>query len=446
MAISYVGGQVGGRQGSTSTNPVSFSFSGGSDTTPSADDLVVVTTVVGSFVTAAGTDITTPTGYTNLTQLVADDTFNTYFGVAYKIMGSTPDSSVTFPSTGSTSNAQSYCIQCFRGVDTTTPMDVTPTSATGIDTGLANPPAITPTTSGSWIVVCSGSGGGSAVTFTYGDLTNVLTHAEDDSNDATVGNGYYTGWTSGSYDPAATTTGPEGGGDSWASYTLALRPAATGPTGSSSKTYGALTGSSSGTVLVAGTSTKTYGALTGTASGTVDVVGASSESYGPLLFSSAGQVLVDGASSESYGALTGTGTGGSLIEGTSTQTYGALTGTATGLVNDNSITGNSSEAYGTLTGSSSGSVSFWDLTGIDSWLFGYTGTRLDRTFQFLKFETGESYGDIMDLWLVFFEQAGFFEGTVHDRMRLYLINYIGLIDNGQTIGDLWYMIDEPYTG
>lgn len=221
MAISYVGGQASGRAGSTGTSAVSFAFS------PQAGDLVVITLVVGSAGRNPTLDLTAQ-GYTNLTQLNPNTTTqDTSLCVCYKVMGSTPDTGVTMPSTGNNQDAQSWAIQCFRGVDSSSPMDTTPVSATGTATGRPNPGSITPVTAGAWVVICGGgcAATGAAYTAPANFTTNFLTANTVDTNDAMVGSGYWSGWASGAVDPAAYTGGTTNAADSWAAYTLALRPA-----------------------------------------------------------------------------------------------------------------------------------------------------------------------------------------------------------------------------
>lgn len=230
MAISYVGGQVASRLGSTSSTAVTFSLTGGSNSTPQAGDLVIVCSAVGSQARNAAQAITTPTGYTPLGQLnPTAATYDTSMNVSWKFMGSTPDTTVTIPSTGNNADAQSYTIQVFRGVSQVTPMDVTPVSATGSGTNnRPDPGQITPTTSGAWIVIC-GAGAATGVTALTAPTdfgTNFLaTASADDTNDCVVGSGYYTGWTSGAYNPGAYGGGTVAATTSWAAYTLALRPA-----------------------------------------------------------------------------------------------------------------------------------------------------------------------------------------------------------------------------
>jgi hypothetical protein len=84
-------------------------------------------------------------------------------------MGSTPDTTITFSQTGNADNAGTASILVFRNVDTTTPIDVTTTTATAANTVLANPPAITPTTAGAWIIYgASGAHAGGAATYGIG--------------------------------------------------------------------------------------------------------------------------------------------------------------------------------------------------------------------------------------------------------------------------------------
>lgn len=222
MAITYVGGQVGGRAGATSTQSVTFALTEGSNSTPQAGDLVVITCI------AATTNSRLPeqaiSGYTALGKLYSFYEENS-LDVSWKFMGETPDTTFTLPSTGHIDDSQRYTVQVFRGVHAS-PMDVTPTSASGVGTGRANPPAITPSTPGAWVLVCGGSR--SLTGYDYvapaNFETNFLTGFTSDANDATVGSGYWTGWTSGEVDPAQYGGGSTAGGASWSAYTIALRP------------------------------------------------------------------------------------------------------------------------------------------------------------------------------------------------------------------------------
>lgn len=237
MAISYVGGVQGGRAGATSTTTQSLSgtLTGGSNTSPSAGDLVVVWCASGADTTAAAAQSISGNNngaYTALTEQssVVATTYDTYSKLSYKIQGSTVDTSLTIPSSGSARNAQRWIVHVFRNVDSTTPMDVTATYATGTGTGRPNPASITPTTSGAWICAfyASAAATGTAYTAPTDFSTNWLGGTTADTADCMAGGGYYTGWTSGSYDPAAITAGgTTNAAHTWTATTIALRPVAT---------------------------------------------------------------------------------------------------------------------------------------------------------------------------------------------------------------------------
>jgi hypothetical protein len=196
-------------------------------TTPEAGDLVVVTYCTGS--TADRTLTITNAGgtpYTYLSDLYANDTYDANMRVGYRFMPSTPETSLVLSQTFNTADAGRYTIHVFRGVDPSTPIDVTSTTATGIDSRVVNPAAITPSTAGAFIYITGCGAGGTGGTYTASHLTSFLAGTTADTNDAFIGSGFYMGWTSGSYDGAnfsgggTTTTS-----DSWASTTVALRPA-----------------------------------------------------------------------------------------------------------------------------------------------------------------------------------------------------------------------------
>ena len=223
-SISYVGGQVAGRAGNTSTASITFSLTGGTDATPQAGDLVIIAVVVGS---QARNPACAISGYTALGLLnSAAATEDTSMDVSYKFMGGTPDTTFTLPSTGNVADAQRYTVQVFRNVDPTTPLDVAVVSATGSATGRPNPGSITPTTSGAYVVICGGGAAGTGASYTApaNYTTNFLTGSTADTNDAMIGSGYRA-WTSGAEDPASYTGGTTNATDSWAAYTIALRPA-----------------------------------------------------------------------------------------------------------------------------------------------------------------------------------------------------------------------------
>jgi len=231
MAIQYVGGLDGGRVGSTSTTNVSINgtLTGGLASSPSEGDLVVI------LISAASAS-----GYVPTTLAVSgwnNGTFRSNTGVAnysyqqhsWKFMTATPDTVITVPSTGNIRNAQSWVVHVFRGVDATTPFDVATVFASGTGTGRPNPGPITPSTEGAWILWMGASAAATGALYTAPTnfSTNWHTDTRVDNYDSMVGFGYYTGWSSGQYDPAAITAGgTTGATDSWVAETVVLRPSA----------------------------------------------------------------------------------------------------------------------------------------------------------------------------------------------------------------------------
>lgn len=222
--IEYVGGYTQGFVGGTTNRTITLtSLTGGLASAPAAGDLVIV-----YFGTGATVDRNlVVSGYTEVVELYSNDNYDTNLVVAYKFMGGTPDTNfVLTGGTLSSNDAGAVAIQVWRGVNQTTPLDVTETTATGTNSVLCNPPAITPVTEGA--VIVSGGAGRPEVesgTYSSSDLTAFLTAFGSDINDVVIGLGYYV-WTSGSFDPAQFTYSiSDSTNNSWAAVTLALRPA-----------------------------------------------------------------------------------------------------------------------------------------------------------------------------------------------------------------------------
>ena len=230
MALTSVGGQVGQFAGTAGSTPLTFALSGGTDAVPLEGDLVIVSFATGSTVdrdllirtSAAGID------YTEVTELAALDSSVTNLVVAYRFMPEPPETFCSIVGgTGSTADAGAWTVHVFRGVDPSTPLDVTVATATGINGRVANPPAITPTTAGAVILVVGAGAGATGGLYTAGYLTDFRATTQVDNTDVNIASGYLAWDGSGAYDPAAfggggtTTTA-----DSWATVTLALRPSA----------------------------------------------------------------------------------------------------------------------------------------------------------------------------------------------------------------------------
>ena len=129
-AVSFVGSAENSSVGNTDTTVDLTTITG-----LAQDDLVIVTGGIGDDDNVNHDVIVNTTGYTEVADLFADDTDDANVAVWYKFMGATPDTSVVVEgSTGGTDSSIAVVVMVFRGVNTTTPMDVTPTTVTGINT------------------------------------------------------------------------------------------------------------------------------------------------------------------------------------------------------------------------------------------------------------------------------------------------------------------------
>ena len=221
--LVYVGSQIAAYQGTTSTSTITFNLTGGVNTTPLANDLVLVAVSVG-----ANSNINPTlavTGYTSVAELYAPDSQSTDLFVGYKFMGATPDTNFTRPATGNTFHAGTYAVHVWRNADLTTPLDVTRTVVQNLNTAIPNPPAITPTTTNTQIIVIGASAHRAGTpTFTASYLSNFRTIGSDDTVDTSIGVGNVA-WTSGSYDPAAWTfSGTDSVNYSALAVSMAIRP------------------------------------------------------------------------------------------------------------------------------------------------------------------------------------------------------------------------------
>jgi hypothetical protein len=237
--IQHVGSRVNSFAGTTSAQTVTLgSLTGGDtgDTTPQAGDLVIVTYAIGSTVARTPT-IATPGGgaaYTDANAVLTQaDNFDASMRVAYKFMGGTPDTQVTLSETGggtgNIADAGAYTIQVFRGVDTSTPLDVAVVTGGAANSSAVDPGQITPSTAGAIVVAMGAAASGTGSTMTSSDLTDFVATSRADTNDISIGAGYST-WAAGALNPAAFGNIPAGTtANSWVSLTIALRPLVTTP-------------------------------------------------------------------------------------------------------------------------------------------------------------------------------------------------------------------------
>lgn len=239
MAISFVGSKtfINATTSAQSCSLADLVDASGATATLQENDLVIV--ALDHATTSDRTEAQLiPTGFTAAhPDLYVNDSSDVNFLVSYKLMGATPDASMTVPAADSTARPIALTVHALRGVDTTTPLDVTPSTASAGNTGIVDPPSITPVTPGAWILVA----GGVAVFASEnpdalahgGDLSNATNHfrqaISNPNQAALVGAGLKTDWVSGPFDPAVWGGSSTAATASWAAATLALRPAGGSP-------------------------------------------------------------------------------------------------------------------------------------------------------------------------------------------------------------------------
>ena len=228
MAISFVGSA---ENSAINGGDVTITLPSGTAT----DDLVVVAYAIGDNDGVNFNMAMVTTGYTEVADLFANGLQQANLGVYWKKMGATPDTAATADGLGGADAAVAAVCMVFRGVDTTTPMDVTPTTATAINVMHPDPPSINFVDLAAWTVICGASGHllGDAGTYTFptGYITNAIDRGSDDTTDVTVGIGYRT-TPADPEDPGVMThSGVDTLDTSWCAATLALRPAPPPPAG-----------------------------------------------------------------------------------------------------------------------------------------------------------------------------------------------------------------------
>lgn len=148
--IQFVGGYVYSTfSGGSSGNEIIVDrLSGGIDTKPQYNDLIVTAFGIGEGV-GRGLYIEGGIGATTINSSFANDTYDLIFSTGYTFYDG---STITAHSDGSGSPSTSYQMaigaMVFRYVDTETPMDVTPDTSAVTSNPNPNPDSITPVTDG----------------------------------------------------------------------------------------------------------------------------------------------------------------------------------------------------------------------------------------------------------------------------------------------------------
>lgn len=227
--ISFVGSAV--NNGDTVTS-IALDVSSLSAGTLQQDDVIIVAINAADAANAGDYDVTCSGNNsgtaTELCDIFADDNAETSLGVFYIVAGGTVDTTITCSVASGTPDAFAAIAFVFRGVDTTTPIDVTTTTSTGINTGIPTGVAITPTTSGAWPVgIASNGSNRGSTTLSSSNLSGGVSEVgvTTATSDAVVFMGYKTDWTSGAFTPTYSWSGTDSTAFAYCVATIALRPA-----------------------------------------------------------------------------------------------------------------------------------------------------------------------------------------------------------------------------
>lgn len=229
--IQYVGGlEVDGSAWSNVSHTISLSgtLTGGIASSPQAGDFCIVSFCAAGTADRSGRSVSNAIGEFNLLYTVyVSDTNDTSMTVKYKFLESPIDYDVIAGAISSSSNGINVSIQVFRGVNVASPFDVTSVSASALNTALADPGSITPTTAGSVIAMfAAGAMGASISTAFTSSAYDTFTAVTRPGTSRSLATGFgRKAWTSGAFDAAALGGPSVNTADSNAYVTFALRPA-----------------------------------------------------------------------------------------------------------------------------------------------------------------------------------------------------------------------------
>jgi hypothetical protein len=224
--IQFIGRTTDVRPGGTGTVTVSLtSLTSGIDSAPIAGDFALI--IWAGTSNAGDLNPTAPTGYTQHLDTLGNDTYEANLIVWYKFLtGGSDLISVDVPLSGNDLWASGCHVRVFSGVNASTPFDVATTTSVGSNSA-ADPPAITPVTSGAKIVVAACAADANEANFTNdtADLTDFISTQQSDNADIVLATGLKMNWTSGAFDPGAWGNTQSSSADAHAAATMALRPA-----------------------------------------------------------------------------------------------------------------------------------------------------------------------------------------------------------------------------
>jgi hypothetical protein len=233
--IQVVGFAVKGNN-ITTGNSISYASDfvapGGGAVVPATGDFIIVLSVhagaannsnirntINQNVSGAMTD-------TTAVQIAVSDSNYCSSGMRHAFKGAS-DTTITLPGVNGVPDTMATIAVALRGVNVTTPIDVTPTTVATASTGQPNCPAITPVTAGALILEFAGAAQGTGADFSApADMIAAFkSFFMNNGTDAAVACAIKNDWTSGAFDPAAWTGSTTNAADSCVGYTVAIRPA-----------------------------------------------------------------------------------------------------------------------------------------------------------------------------------------------------------------------------
>ena len=242
---------------------------------------------------------------------------NQQVSFSYKKMGASPDATVTCIGDANADHAVAYVAYVLRGVDTSTPIDATTTTATGAS-GAPNSPSITTVTNNAAVISFGLSAVDDSITTAPTGYGSKVSTAQSDIVSCTAVGAIKSLATAGAENPAAWTSFDSG---EWTAYTVAIRPLVAGSFGD-----GALSATGTATASFEDGTLKVF-AATGTITASFAAAPITSSIFGAT---GSGSASFEGISLATAGAfaLTGTGTA-SFVGGLAGSGNLSVTGTAT---------------------------------------------------------------------------------------------------------------------
>lgn len=232
MAITIVGTPQSGTN--SNGGDVTLTFDG----TPAQNDVVVVIGGNGDN-DGAGAIGPSTAGYTQQAlRYDANESFS--YGVWTKVLGASPDATVVCQGSTDIAEATVYLSYVLRGVDTTTPMDATPTEFDDGTTTTPDPPSITTVTDLAWVIAIAAHGWQDAPTGYPSGYINTVGAGALDSRRMGIGAATKEVTPAGAENPGTFTL--SGSRDAY-SMTVAMRPSGGGGGGGLQSDLGNLSSS-----------------------------------------------------------------------------------------------------------------------------------------------------------------------------------------------------------